>query len=285
MSTPKRHHYVPQFLLHNFTDENGDLHFFTEKNKCREVLKAKPDNVFHQKHLYTSINDDGSKDTTLETEYADLEGKASGLIARLIKQVRNESTPAFSEEDHELWNLFFYNQWRRVPDMHDAYFNDNEFFDAIAQEASKKDFPPEYFEFLEALEQNPELKEKIKQNAKVQVLSTDGDRVLNFMKSLGLGIAHIKKPNKSFVIGSLPIIKLTQGTRTHILDAGNEIWFPIAHDVAVCSTVDAPKEIVIIEPTDEDIRYIVEASYRQSTAVAGKSPKLIASIANIKTKK
>ena len=188
MSTPKRHHYVPQFLLHNFTDENGDLHFFTKKSKCREVLKAKTDNVFHQKHLYASINDDGSKDNTLEKNYSQMEAQAADLIKKIIKEIRLDKVTIFSDQELRLWTKFFFNQWKRVPDMHKSYFSDEKVFQALADTPYAKDNPAEHDQLISELKNDPKIKKNFIQTMKVSALGYSSGRVEKAFEGTGLGI-------------------------------------------------------------------------------------------------
>lgn len=81
-------------------------------------------------------------------------------------------------------------------------------------------------------------------------------------------------------MGSRPVVKLTHPGRGHLADATVEVWLPIASDVAVSPAPGAPTEELLVEiREDSTIRYLNRAAFIQSTAIAGKSQKLVASLA------
>ena len=55
---PIRHHYIPQFILRTFANDNGLFNYWDNKKKV--LIKIAPSDVFMNKHMYTStsINDD-----------------------------------------------------------------------------------------------------------------------------------------------------------------------------------------------------------------------------------
>ncbi len=57
---PKRHHYIPQFLLKNFLDDSGRFWVFDKKKG--KLHQGTPRNTFVEKNLYRTLNFDTTRD-------------------------------------------------------------------------------------------------------------------------------------------------------------------------------------------------------------------------------
>ena len=196
MSIPKRHHYVPQMLLRRFTNAKGMLHFFDKRVPEKGVLTGAPKNLFLESHLYTVFDKEGSKDVTLERDFAVLEGEADQIMEKIVMAARKGLAPNLTADEKETWNLYFYSQWKRVPDLQK---NTNVFenFETDVQEALH-----EYEATIRPLTdeehqsmRDPDVMARIKQNAKVGALADPGQEVQDVLGQKGLGIVIIAKPN------------------------------------------------------------------------------------------
>jgi hypothetical protein len=277
LNEPKRHHYNPEMLSARFTDEACNLHFFDKRAADRGVITSTPENVFVVGHLYSLIGKDGSKNTALEKYYAHVEGRANGLIEKIITAARAEKLPGLSNAEKAEWDAYVYQQWSRVPDLHLRTLND--FEDTLrrsVEEFEKTVRPLTDAERLSLKE--PETLARIKQNARVMSLGIDHGPAVDALGTRGLGVAIIKRRNKSFVLGSLPVVKLTLPSRTHITDPTVEAWLPIASDVAVSPAGTRGTEQLFPITDDRYIRALNEATFGQSTVIAGCSHALIASL-------
>ena len=121
-------------------------------------------------------------------------------------------------------------------------------------------------------------KATIKQNAKVAALLDPGTLVLQELESRGLGVIRIRQADKSFVIGSFPIVKLLSADATGFT-LPTQVWFPISHDVAVTPAGRKGSEQFTVVRDEKFIRAINLAVAHQSAAIAGRSEALIASLA------
>ncbi|MCH7776908.1 MAG: DUF4238 domain-containing protein [Gemmatimonadetes bacterium] len=281
MSVPKRHHYVPQMLLRRFTNARGKLYFFDKRVPEKGVLTSTPKNLFLEKHLYTRYDERGTKDVTLERDFAALEGKANQVIEKIVTAARKGLTPSLTADEKATWDQFFYYQWKRAPDLHEktSVFGD---FENVIQEALAEfetTIRPLTDEERQSM-QDRDVLARIKQNAKVDAVADPGQEVQDVLGQKGLGVVIIPKPNKSFVIGSLPIVKLTQPGRTHLADPSVEAWLPIASDVAVTPALSRNREKLVPINEDRHVRGINAAIFKQSTTTAGRSQALITSLAN-----
>ena len=60
VSRPKRHHYIPQMILRNFTNVDGGLFFWRRNFAPGEVKSTWTDNLFVESDLYTLIDGAGA---------------------------------------------------------------------------------------------------------------------------------------------------------------------------------------------------------------------------------
>jgi Protein of unknown function (DUF4238) len=279
-SIPKRQHFIARMLLERFADENGKLFFFSKQFPAKGVLATTPRNLFCQKHTYTAKDKHGAMDVRLERSYAELEGLATAIIEKIVTSARHGHKANLTTQERDIWDFFFYNQWKRVPDFQRKFFETEKFGSQLtnataAFEAQFRPLTPDEERDL----QDPLWLERVKQNAKIHALTRSSPRILAFLKDKGLGIAVIRKPGKSFVIGSFPVVKLAYSGRQHPADPTVEIWLPVAHDVAVSpAPFPSPEEVLIEIHDDSPVRAINTAIFKQSTAIAGRSQRLIASL-------
>jgi hypothetical protein len=279
----KRHHFVAEMLSKRFADPHGKLYCFNKNCPEGGVFPGTPKNLFVRGHLHTIQNKDGTKNDLLEKYFSALEYEADQIIEKIVTSVRRGCAPGLTTEEKQIWDRFVYSQWTRVPDMHEKFLSD-EIFEPVMQKTYaefESSHRPVTAEELREF-QNPEWRARTKQRARVRMLASPSPKVAEIFARKGLGIGVIKKPNKSFVIGSFPVVKLAFPDRSHLMDPTVEIWLPIAHDVVVSPAPIPPAaERVIFIQDYLVVRHLNEAIFRQSTIVAGRSPKLIASLAGL----
>jgi uncharacterized protein DUF4238 len=279
-SVPKHQHFVSQMLIRRFADQDGKLYFFSKRFPDKGVLRTTPEKLFHERHLYTVEDKDGVKDVTLELIYAELESRADPVIEKIVTSARNGRMPHLTREEKQIWDDFFYIQWKRVPDFHGKFTADENFRRLLEGERAKlKEMgrltPDEEHKF-----EDPAWIERVKQNAKVDSLARMSPRVRAILSDKGLVIAITRKSTKSFVMGSFPVVKLAFPGREHLADPTVEVWLPVAHDVAVCPAPVQPTREKLVEIHDHQVRVINVAVFKQSTAIAGRSRELIASLSH-----
>lgn len=78
VSEPKRHHYIPQFILKNFNDENSQIYYWDIANK--ELQKRNTRSVFMNMHMYRDDNNYPNQPTIIESALADFECEISKII-------------------------------------------------------------------------------------------------------------------------------------------------------------------------------------------------------------
>ena len=262
---PKRHHFVSQMQLARFTDETGRLYSFNKR--AGRILYGSPKNAFVERHLYSIENEDGSKDTRLEVAFSGLEGRANQIIDKIISAVRAGFAPRLTPSEKADWDLFFFMQWRRVPDMHqkvisraEADANLDEVFDSLRDEV------PDRIDEINELD-TPATRRRLMQSSKVGAIASVSPEVMGNLARRGLAVMKVYAPGEKFVIGSLPIVRFG-GT----LDAeSTEAWLPITPDII--AGIGAFGSGVRLSPIFDPqvVRKVNRATASQSTIFAGPS--------------
>ena len=276
MSDPKRHHFVPQMLLRRFVDDAGYLYFVDRRNLQAGVQPARPDNLLLERHLYSKILRDGTRDVTLERRYAKLEGIVNPLIDDITRCVLDGVIPKLNDAAKSAWDWFLYEQWRRVPDMHnrvmplaDAETAIREAIDAF-ENLHRKLTPDERQRSL-----TPQAIAEFRQNARVGALSRASSQILNALANKGLSFG-VCEPRHSFILGSSPVLKIA-GTTSRLDDPTVEIWLPI-HPNIMAATGGKKGDTKIVQLPAHSVRSFNLAVMRKSSMIASRSKKLVHSL-------
>ena len=287
---PKWHHYVPEMLLKIFTDDDNNLHFCFLRSPERAVIKpcerivksANPKKLFAEKELYTQHGDHEEKDVSVEKSLANnLETKAAPVIKKIINSARANKLPGLTPREKDIWDAFFLIQSLRTPDVIDPIVNKYpDWISEIIDEYEKEYGPPTEEEIKKV--NDPRQIDKTKRNLRATTVTrlTSESRAFQILQSRGLIVGIIRKPNKSFIIGSNPTAKFYR----ELSDPKAEWHLPIAHDITVThhdSFVSGQENLVEITG-DHTVRGINEVVCNQSSLIAGRSCKLIASLARAK---
>ena len=274
MSKPKRHHYIAQMHSKRFADPDGILYVFDKRFPHKGVQKRTPRNLFVEGDFYTQFDDKGNKDVSVETEFlAPLEDKASPVIERIVSAARRGDPPNLSPDEKEVWVRFSYNQFVRVPETREKHKED------VLQEIRRKiDFIGRFQSFtdpeLSILADEDKL-ERLWRNSSIRIVRTTSAKVSEILSEKRICAAVIRKPKprRSFVIGSNPVVKMSNPGRSHLADPTVEVWLPLARDVVV--TPCPGERDKVVSANDRHIRAINRSVFKQSTVIAGCSRELI----------
>lgn len=141
----KNNHYIPQFILRNFTsEENRIFHFNKEKMDWESKASWSGGGLTtrktaQQQHLYTTV-ENGLLSDGVEQKFAHLEADVAPLIKRIITQ-RKRITALnmfLSEQDFSLLMFFLTISLRRTP-AYLKYIN-KQFVAALETEDTSDDF-------------------------------------------------------------------------------------------------------------------------------------------------
>jgi len=270
-------HSTPRLLLRQFADADGRLYYFDKRQPASGVGKRPPKYLFKKDHLYSTIERDGTRRDDLDRFYQKLEAWAAPIAKKMVTSARAKRFPQLSLVEKQTWDLFVYNQWRRVPDCYEKFA-----FDSVALQEMIDDFDRDVRPLTAAEReywQRPDVLARFWQNVCVDGLKRQSTRALRILASRGLGVALITKANKSFVTGSHPVVKLANPETPHLSHPSTEMWLALAPDVAVTPAGERGEERIVTLHDDHHIRGMNEALFRQSTQIAGRSKELIISLA------
>lgn len=275
---PRQHHYVPKALLERFVDDDGWLHAIRPADEDAKVFRKRPEELFRKRDLYAFKRPDGVVDHGMETALTRFEGESDQVIGRIVEAARAGGVPNLTAEEEATWLQFLYLQWKRVPDLHLTVTTPEEaetLLGEIFAEARER-FPNHGAE-LDRLSQPAERARTLK-NARIDGLNGMSMEVFEAMRSRGLGIVRIRRPDKRFIVGSRPVVKLTNPGKTDLRHPDCELWLPIASDVMVGLGRGQGTE-TLVNCSPENIRHTNLSIAKQSTMFASAVAALTQSVA------
>lgn len=280
MSNPKRHHFVPEMVLNGFTDEDEWLHWCRVDEKPTVVRRARPTELFYKKHLYSTISEVGVKDAVMERQLSVLESEAAEVVQQIIFKARAGKPATLSGAQKRVWYLFFLLQWRRTPEAQRAAISDTDLLQMLDEtlDEARDLFPKRHVE-IDALATS-EAKARILRNVRIDSLKGLSGNVIGVLEQRGIGILHIPKRDRSFIVGSRPIVRFTPEGHTHLSDPAVEMWLPIASDVAAGVGLGNGGISLHLLTDDRPVRQLNCAIANQSSIIAGCSSALVRSLAN-----
>ena len=276
---PKRNHYIPELLLHNFCDDDGFL--WAADKSGRRPFHPPPSKLFVEKHLYATTDYDQSVKTfENEDALAKIESAAGRAISAIIEQARQGSFPRLSPEDNDRFKRFIVAQARRTPESQERiglYEAVDEIFPEAVSMFKEKFGSTLVDDDWYAESSLLELKQRYKSNlsgnyaAGAHPLLEQGTS--QFCRDAGWLVAVIDMPKRSFVIGSNAFAVVEQGGQI-------ESWLPIAHDVAIRLTGFPDREYMLTLNRNNEsiIRTINQSTVASSRFIAGRSKELIESL-------
>ena len=277
MSIPIRHHYIPQFILRNFTDEQDYLHCYRKSN--RKVFRTKPTNIFVENNLYTQLDEKGQENFSAELEIAkSIEGPAKSVLNKIMHSGRKGVVPRLKKSEKRIWDEFLFCQLTRLPKSLNS-IDGSEILSSVLEDFERDIRPLTVDE--RRIYSDPEQQRMLTQNAWSKVVSEPGGEFINVLEKKGLLICVIRNHKKSFIIGDSPDIRATHKGITDLTHPEVRILFPVSHDIVI--TQGNKKREEKIAPLSDTmlIRQINEVVYRQSEVIAGRSSELISSLAGV----
>ncbi|MDE0071895.1 MAG: DUF4238 domain-containing protein [Caldilineaceae bacterium] len=275
MRKPIKQHYIPQMLLKRFANCEGKLYVFDKSHRVKGIQKKDPSNTFVRRHLYTQVEEDGTRDASVETEFLSrLESDASPVIEKIVSAARRGGPPNLSPAERDIWVAFLYVQFKRVPERREKH--KEEIFQEILREI---DFIGHFRPFADhelSVLHDEEKMERLWRNISIQgvqkPLSKEGTEIF-LEKRIGVAVIRNPKPKRSFVIGSDPIVRMSHPERSHLADATVELWLPLARDVAVSPCPGESDRVVSVN--DRHIRAINRSVFEESTVIAACSREIV----------
>jgi hypothetical protein len=241
----KKHHYIPQFYLRGFTDEDG---YFTVYDKQLNVFrKSKPENEFYEKFRNTT-NLGGEKSVIIEDIYSHMESTFATTLSAIEKSVH---TDPILTSDIMVGLKFLVETMRWRNPALDGVYND------IIQRFSVKNFGLQFQGLTE--EQKIEMNYRImaEPDARKMLRPFMGSMFLNLMsnKEYDSSRWHILYQDGGFPItGDFPIIFNPKSINDRI---NEEFIFPLsAQRTAIFANVKLQKQLPDDFSIDTDLAII-----------------------------
>ena len=200
----------------------------------------------------------------------------------MITHIRDNALPNLSTDQRGIWDEFFSKQDARAPEKIKSLKN-QKLLDEIYEKSRAKHYD-QSSPRLKQLFDSEEYKNRLHLMTKVKALESKLPKAMSALAKRGLYFAKISG-SKSFIIGSQPLVRLANGGTTALDDPKTELWYPIAHDIAVSigSYEEKEKLFILTNENTKLIRQINLEIVNQSNEIAGKSAKLISSLIKNKT--
>jgi len=123
MSNPKRQHYIPEFHIKRFCDDDGRFWYFDKRRAHKGVRPRSPSSVFFKRNHNTLVDFDGSKDYSVEKHLAKFETRVRDISEKLLNSDMRVTPISLSNEDQEFIRRYAEMQLRRSPDFRDKPIN------------------------------------------------------------------------------------------------------------------------------------------------------------------
>ncbi|MGJ8560972.1 MAG: hypothetical protein ACSHX3_12115 [Litorimonas sp.] len=126
-------------------------------------------------------------------------------------------------------------------------------------------------------------KDRIIKGALAKSVTSPLQETLEVLSKRSLAFAQLTG-SKSWIIGSSPHVRFSNGGTDSLYDLRTELWLPISYDIAVSpGPYLAPKEagVFILDDTHHKVIQTFNNSiFRQSSEVASQSPTLLRALAS-----
>ncbi len=279
MNNPKRHHFVPEMLQKRLVNDQGGLWSYDSRYPEKGVRADMPGNLMLVGHLYTFVDQAGQKDLSLEAAFSILEGLADPIVQKITDSVSVSKLPNLTSVERKVWDEFFLQQWRRVPDVHESLMSENQY--RMALEEAMDEFSRTYRPVTSGEREHflsPERIKRGRSNLRVKSLKKQSVVIRSALSRRGLVFARVVNPKKSVVLPSRPVVKVTSADVTVLSDDRVQAWLPIAPGIVVSPGYSHIREYIISLP-DDLVRKMNLALAVQSTQIVGRSKALLSSIA------
>ena len=225
-----KQHYVPQFIMRNFADENGLLCIIAKQSSPIRAITSKATAILFEKDMYETKNLDGSyfDRNVIENKFAQIEGHIANVLQEVDSNLSNRQTLSLDEE--VAFALFIALQLVRLPMVREIINNSpkGQFTSDVDKEIYDK---ATYRMMLLSRESGFEyLKENglvLSEDAKEQL---KGQSLLEYTASFILSkcvIYVLTAPNDDpYVLSDMPVLIDSFSDAKYV--------FPVAPRIAIC---------------------------------------------------
>ena len=285
-------HYIPQFILRNFSCDEGVYIWTYTRNDG--VARKKIERIFGGRHITSLKSIDttnrSSRSSTLKTFEQSirkdtgiyerdiigaLETDAAPIIHRIIDLARREQLPQLNSKEANILKHFFLLSARRTPESQvrmRTTDNRDLAFDLMKQKADQDDVPfGDMDEMYRRIPSVRKINDIVMENTDARlaagVLPNMGVEAEKFCRQVGLQVLYCGRTRRRFVIGSYGYAIVTRHLETK---CDRVAFFPVSPEVAI-SLTDLPHEEYFDLASASEVRQINIASAELSHRIAGRT--------------
>lgn len=280
MSTSKKHHYVPQAILRNFTVSGSATHYLSIHSKSKAPALRNIGRIFYRRHYNSATLEDGSKNDIVEKFFAYEFDNFIPEWTEAFKRTLETGQLRFSTSDsRKRFIQFFYNHMKRSPDFIEPIVSSvaPEVFNEQTVENYEKDYGP-ITEHERSLFRDPKWQEKVIGNSRVMNFGQQTDGILNRLVGLDICVATPASENKQFIIASNPVVRFENHVSQALGTEGVELWTTFTPRIAV-GFVNSQLPIGLLTINNDEVRKFNTSAAKQSSAIASGSKPLLESLA------
>ncbi|MCY3627367.1 MAG: DUF4238 domain-containing protein [Gammaproteobacteria bacterium] len=278
---PKLHHYIPQFILRNFIDDDQKLHCFNKKSYS--AFKVSTKKVFAENDLYTEILNNGDRSTTTETVLSKFEGTVSIPVKKIIKASQSFDDIEISLSDERLLLEFLDYQILRHPyhkDLTRTHFGQKSLQPYVEHELRRSMNLHELEQYYSPNEETRiHRADRVFATSIVSSQSNPGS-FLNDLLKKRIGIVRLLEDAGEFVIGDRQFIFISpKGGCVSRMCPDTRLLYPISWNVGILwGLEDSDRKLNIFA----DPRWVIDINERTFSQcqimIAGRSQHVIQSV-------
>ena len=280
MNETRRHHYVPQLLLSEFTDKDGTLFFLDNCSQTPVMKKSGPINLFVKRDLYKHVGKLIDVTTDVEEQFGKIETLFAPIHQDIIKSIRKGNTPKIGSHKKSILIEFIVAQWRRTLDQKNRMRETASDIVARRIKSAKQEIEMAHGPLTPEEEEYVGLKA---QEEYVELLQLNGMASLspNIQSQLQQREFHylrVQNDELSFVVGSNPVIWYQDMDRPIPDGQVKDVFLAISSDIAL-KLVEGSRGSQVVNLFDGDLVQEWNEKIRdQSHMIAGHSEPLIRSL-------
>jgi hypothetical protein len=272
VTEPRRHHYIPQFILRKFANRRQQI-WLRPLGNDKNAFLTSVKNAFQERDLNAIYNGDGSRDQRIEKAFSGIEAAAAEIVDHLLNCARTRAQANLPETAWEVWDRYLYYQIKRPPRAMHHTERKVDFERILLATVEDEEDAGRITADMKAAILAPASKRLLHQNARALArASPPAPKSRDLIASCGLRIHVIPDPVLgSFVIGDIGVTQPFPGI--------GRFFTPIAPDVALVQTYQ--RHVVDLHPLRDRayVRKMNLSTARQSTMIAGSEMDLLDAIA------
>ena len=279
MSEPRRHHYVPQFLIREFAGRDRQVYVLKREGEApiHVPRRRPPKSAFHEFDLYAMERADGTKDQLIESKFLSRVDEVAARVYReIVRIVRQGSVPTMSEATHRNFMDLYRLAFSRAPDALARTAQTIDVEEAVRRTLQKVEEAGGDVEAERARLNDPKVREREFRNAIAQARVRSAPETVNRIARLKILFGHCHGHDRRFVLSDRMIDGaglLGEDTKP---DPAPQLWFPIAPDVAF-KPIEGRNQVRVL--SIEEVHAINRRLYLQSRWVAATAREQLARLA------